>query len=79
MIYTDGVHMIGSTIDELHQFADKIGLHRCYYRNPRKKKHPHYDLMNEKIRKKAIDNGAVFVTDRTIVKFCREFYGERGL
>jgi len=79
MIYTDGVHMIGSTVDELHQFAEKIGLHRCYYRNPRKKKHPHYDLMNEKIRKKAIDNGAIFVNDKMIVKLCREFYGERGL
>jgi hypothetical protein len=47
--------------------------------NPRKKKHPHYDLMNEKIRKKVIDNGAIFVSDKMIVKFCREFYGERGL
>jgi hypothetical protein len=69
--------MIASTIEELHEFAKKIGLHKCYYRNPRKKRHPHYDLMSERIRDKAVENGAVVVTDRTIVKLCREFYGAR--
>lgn len=77
MIYTDGVHMIGSSIEELHEFAKTIGLHRCYYRNPRKKKHPHYDLMNNKIRELAFANGAVLKTDREIVTLCRKFYGER--
>lgn len=69
--------MIASTIEELHEFARKIGLHKCYYRNPRKKRHPHYDLMNERIRDKAIENGAEFVDTKTIVKLCRQFYGER--
>jgi hypothetical protein len=71
--------MIASTIEELHEFAAKIGLHRCYYRNPRKKRHPHYDLMNEKIREKAIEHGAILVIDREIVKLCRTFYGNRIL
>jgi hypothetical protein len=71
--------MIATTVDELHSFANKIGLHKCYYRNPIKKKHPHYDLMTEKIRNKAINEGAVLVTDREIVKLCRYFYGERIL
>jgi hypothetical protein len=79
MVYTDRVHMIASSIEELHEFAAKIGLHKCYYRNPRKKRHPHYDLMNEKIREKAIEHGAIVVTDREIVKLCRKFYGERIL
>jgi hypothetical protein len=79
MVYTDKIHMIATTVDELHRFADKIGLHKCYYRNPRKKKHPHYDLITEKIRKKAIKEGAVLVTDREIVMLCRYFYGERIL
>jgi len=79
MVYTDRIHMIATTVDELHSFANKIGLHKCYYRNPIKKKHPHYDLMTEKIRNKAINEGAVLVTDREIVKLCRYFYGERIL
>ncbi len=77
MVYSDGVHMIASSVKELHEFATKIMLHRCYYRNPRKKRHPHYDLMNDAIRKAAFDNGAVFATDKEIVKYCRQFYGER--
>lgn len=79
MIYTDGIHMIASSIKELHEFAETIGLHRCFFENPRKKRHPHYDLMNQKIREKAIENGAIVVTDREIVKLCRKFYGEREL
>lgn len=77
MIYCDGIHLIGSTIEELHEFANKIGLNRCYYRNPRKKRHPHYDIMSERMRILVFNNGAQKVTDRTIVKLCREFYGER--
>ena len=69
--------MIAISIDELHQFAATIQLNKCYYRNPRNKKHPHYDLMNDKIRDKALKEGAVLVTDREIVKLCRFFYGER--
>lgn len=79
MIYTDRIHMIGETVEELHEFAKKIGLHKCYYRNPRKKRHPHYDLMNERIREKAIENGAILVPDREIVRLCKKFYGERIL
>jgi len=77
MVYSDGIHLIASSIEELHQFAETIGLHRCYYRNPRKKRHPHYDIMSEKVRKKVFENGAELVNDRTIVKLCRRFYGER--
>ena len=77
MVYTDGVHMIATTVEELHTFAEKIGVHRCYYRNPRKKRHPHYDLMTKKAIKAAFDNGAEFATDRQIVTLCRQFYGER--
>lgn len=77
MVYSDGIHMIASTIEELHEFANKIGLHKCYYRNPRKKRHPHYDIMSEKVRLKVFENGAQSVTDRTIVKLCKKFYGER--
>lgn len=77
MIYCDGIHLIASSIEELHQFAKKIGLKECYYRNPRKKRHPHYDIMSEKVRKKVFENGAQLITDKEIVKLCRKFYGER--
>ena len=77
MIHCDGTHLIASSIEELHQFAETVGLHRCYYRNPRKKRHPHYDIMSEKMRKKIFEHGVELVTDRTIVKLCRLYYGDR--
>ncbi len=77
MVYTDRIHMIATTVEELHKFAELIGLKRHYFENPLKKRHPHYDLMNDQIREKAIKEGAVVVTDREIVKLCRLFYGER--
>lgn len=77
MVYTDGVHMVATTVEELHVFAEKIGVHRCYFRNPRKKRHPHYDLMTMKVVEKAFDIGIQYATDKDIVIMCRQFYGER--
>lgn len=82
MVYTDGIHMIANTIDELHQFAKRIGLHDCYFENPRKKRHPHYDLYlkgirRQECRERALAEGAILVTDREIVRLCKKFYGER--
>lgn len=77
MVYSDGIHLIASSIEELHQFAEKIGLHRCYYRNPRKKRHPHYDIMTVEVHEKVFEYGAQLATDKEIVKHCKEFYGER--
>ena len=77
MVYTDGIHLIASSIEELHQFANKIGLNKCYYQNPKKKRHPHYDIMSADIHEKVFENGAQLVTNKEIVKFCKKFYGER--
>ena len=77
MVYSDGIHLIASSIEELHQFAKTIGLHRCYFRNPRKKRHPHYDIMSVEIHEQVFENGAQLATDKEIVKLCRRFYGDR--
>lgn len=43
-------------LEELHNFAKKIGLKRSWFQN--KKRFPHYDIVPSK-RKLALDNGAV--------------------
>lgn len=73
MIYTDNIHLIADSLKELHIFAESIGLKRCYFHGMRKG-HPHYDLMNVDIRKKAIDAGANLVSSRFIVNKCNEIY-----
>ena len=70
MVYTDGVHLIGDSLAELHDFARLINLKRCWFENNRK---PHYDLgsKNNLFRKnlleKAILHGAVKLTDRELI------------
>lgn len=76
MIFTDNVHLIATTVKELHAFAKSIGLKRHYFHGV-KKKHPHYDLTNEKIRIKAQQAGAQIVISRMIVKLCQVWYGEK--
>ena len=67
MVYIDKVHMVADTLEELHNFAIKIGLKRHYFEGVRKG-HPHYDLTNKSIREKAIENGAVVVSSKKIVE-----------
>lgn len=66
MIYTDGIHMVATTIDELHAFAASIGCGRHWYEGLRKG-HPHYDLIG-KYYNLAISKGATQVTGREIVE-----------
>lgn len=43
MIYTDGVHLVGTTVKELHEFCKAVDIKRCWFEGMRKG-HPHYDL-----------------------------------
>lgn len=57
MVYTDGVHLIADSWDELHAFAQGIGLKREWFQeHPR---HPHYDIITKTKVKKALARGAV--------------------
>ena len=66
MILTDGVHLISDTSeDELHAFAQKMGLKRRWFQN--KPDHPHYDLTTKRAQERAIAAGAKLVTGKDIV------------
>lgn len=53
MIYTDGIHLItDGDIEELHTFANKIGLKRKHFQCPRAWQ-AHYDVWG-KPREKAL-------------------------
>lgn len=60
--------MVGSTPDELHEFAQSIGMQRRWFQNHRK---PHYDCLGFRMHKKAIDAGAKLVTSKEIVEFLK--------
>ena len=59
--------MTDGALEELHDFAEKIGVKRYRYH---KKSSPHYDL-REHQRIEAIKNGAVEADNRKIVELIR--------
>ena len=67
-------HMISDcSIDELHEFAQKIEIKRCWFHNRRGKGRPHYDL-KEKYITVAIANGAKIVSTREIFFLLKKTY-----
>jgi hypothetical protein len=50
-------HLYADSIKELHEFAEKLGIKRCWYENKRGKNFPHYDI-TESQRITAIIMGA---------------------
>ena len=66
-------HLVADTIPFLHKFAEEIGLKKHWYENKRGKCRPHYDVKGDMIQK-AIENGALQVNSREIIKFLEEHY-----
>jgi hypothetical protein len=70
MIFTDGTHLAtDGDLNELHDFAESIGLKRHYYHGVRKG-HPHYDLLNRIRLRDAIAKGAIYVTTKELIERC---------
>lgn len=64
-------HLIADTEEELHEFAERLGLQRWMFQDPREDKRPpapdsyaantwHYDVVDTK-RRQAIEMGAIAV------------------
>lgn len=68
--YKNWCHMVtdGNT-EELHIFAEKIGLRRAYYQN-KNKRNPHYDLSPTK-QTMAISLGAIRVANEKLIEILR--------
>lgn len=60
-------HMGSDNIDELHEMANKLGLKREWFQD--KKHHPHYDI-SKGMKLKAIELGAVEVSDKQLIRSC---------
>jgi hypothetical protein len=57
--------LVADTIEELHTFAEVIGLRRSWYQDHIR--HPHYDIFGYKVGV-AIRHGAVWVSTRKVVE-----------
>lgn len=61
-------HLGATSVDELHRFADSIGINRCWFHAGAR--HPHYDV-TESQRAAALLAGAQAVTSRELVRIYR--------
>lgn len=65
MTYTDGTHLVADTLEELHEFARRIGLKREWFQGH--SDHPHYDTIASSKKQLAIKFGAVIKRPREIL------------
>lgn len=65
-IITDGVHLVSTESEqELHKFAQGIGLKRKWYQcDGPARYHPHYDLTTKRAFQRAVKAGAERVSSR---------------
>lgn len=57
-------HMTADSLAELHEFASRIGVRRCWLHRARR--HPHYDISDEQ-RERAVAHGASAVSTRLLL------------
>jgi len=67
-------HLIADTKDELHRFAERLGLKRAWFQD--RGRLPHYDLTTDRAKRRALGVGAELVTDRK--RFMRLWYAMAG-
>ena len=59
-------HLCGTSLQELHLFAARIGLQRRWFQDS--VKHPHYDIGSVRIRALALALGAIEVSSERLVQ-----------
>lgn len=73
-VYTDGVHLVADSLDELHAFARRLCFPKSWFQN-KKREHPHYDLMTSRVTARAIFYGAIWVSSKRIIEIMRKMEG----
>jgi len=69
MIITDEIHLTSTeSLEELHKFAQSIGLKREWFQDH--KKYPHYDLTTKRMSNKAIRYGATRLYRKRFLDAC---------
>ena len=78
MVYTDKIHIVADSLDELHAFALKAGISRSYYHGIRKG-HPHYDITSRKRFLRVKELGVIILRPREILEISKKCYEKHGV
>jgi hypothetical protein len=63
-VFCDGIHLVSSSLDELHKFAKSVKLKSEWFQDKRK---PHYDVSGIYLKLARI-NGVVFLSKKDLIK-----------
>lgn len=66
-------HLVADSVQELHAFADQLGLKRAWFQD--KTMYPHYDV-TVNVRVRALQLGAQPGDKRTIISCAKRMHGE---
>ena len=61
-------HLVADSLDELHEFAARLGLQRRWFQN--QGRYPHYDVTTS-VRDRALRLGAVDADRATLIACCK--------
>ena len=67
--YSESCHLVADSVDQLHEFAAKLGLKKNWFQN---KSLPHYDLTRG-MRLKAIKQGAIELSNKEFIKILHKY------
>ncbi len=71
MVYTDGVHLVAESIQELLQYAGKVGLNSRWMQVMGKLIHPHFGICGKVKQRILADSSVQKVSSKEIIKICK--------
>lgn len=71
MVYTDGVHLVAESVQELLEYAHKIGLNTQWMHLMGKLVHPHFDICGKVKQRVLADEQVKQVSKKEIVRICK--------
>jgi hypothetical protein len=74
MVYTDGNHLVADSLQELYEYADKVGLDRDWMKFMGRTVHPHFDIFGNVKSRVLQDANVKQVTVRELVKITKLNY-----
>ena len=69
----DWCHLVADSVEELHDFAARLGLQRNWFQN--RGRYPHYDVTRA-VRNRALRMGAVDADRETLIACCKRVRSE---
>lgn len=72
--YKYACHLVADSVEELQEFAMRLGLHPSWFQN--KPESPHYDLTT-RMRQRAIRLGAIALSRKKFLKLMRKYHSRK--